>query len=103
MKQFIAFGTLLFTLNAAAGCPSAIPNQTPEVPNGSAASEQAMREAMAAVRSYVRTIEAFLDCRDIILSDRNYDELVDRASAAADAYNMELQRFRQHDRVLAKY
>jgi len=48
-------------------------------------------------------IEAFLDCRDIILSDRNYDELVDRASAAAHAYNRELQGFQQHDTVVAQY
>lgn len=103
MKQLIAFGTLLFTLNAAAGCPSAIPTQTPDIPNGSAASEQAMREAMAAVRLYVRAIEGFLDCRDLTLSDRDYDELVDRASAAADAYNRELQRFQQQDKVVAQY
>jgi hypothetical protein len=103
MKQLIALGTLLFTLNAAAGCPSAIPTQTPEIPNGSAANEQAMREAMTAVRSYVRSIESFLDCRDATLSDREYDELVDRASAAADAYNRELQHFQQHDKVVAQY
>jgi hypothetical protein len=103
MKQLIALGTLLFTLNAAAGCPSAIPAEAPEIPDGAAASEQAMREAMAAVRSYVQTIEAFLDCRDLALSDRQFDELVDRAGAAADAYNSELLRFQQRDEVIAQY
>lgn len=102
MKQLIALGTLLFTLNAAASCP-AVPTSTPEIPDGAAASEQAMREAMAAVRTYVRSIEAHLDCRDITLSDRNHDELVDQAIAAADAYNRELQRFQQHDAVVAQY
>ncbi len=68
MKQLIALGTLLFTFNAAAGCPSAVPARTPEIPNGAAASEQSMFDAMAAVRSYVQTIEAYLDCRDFALS-----------------------------------
>lgn len=102
MKQLIALGTLLFTLNAAADCPAA-PTSTPEIPDGAVASEQAMREAMAAVTTYVRSIEARLDCRDITLSDRNHDELVDQAIAAADAYNRELQRFEQHDKVVAQY
>lgn len=102
MKQLIVLGTLLFTFNAAAGCP-AVPATTPEIPDGAAASEPAMREAMAAVSTYVRSIEAYLDCRGITLSDRNYDELVDRAIAAADAYNRELQRFEQNNEVVAQY
>ena len=102
MKQLIALGTLLFTFNAAAGCPSAVPARTPEIPNGAAASEQSMFDAMAAVRSYVQTIEAYLDCRDFALSDRRYDELVDKASDAAGAYNRELVRFQQRDEALAQ-
>ena len=99
MKQLIALGTLLFTFNAVAGCPSAVPARTPD---GAAASEQSMFDAMAAVRSYVQTIEAYLDCRDFALSDRRYDELVDKASDAAGAYNRELVRFQQRDEALAR-
>jgi hypothetical protein len=46
-EQLIALGTLLFTFNAAAGCPSAVPAKDPEIPNGAAASEQSMFDAMA--------------------------------------------------------
>jgi hypothetical protein len=102
MKQLIALGTLLFTFNVAASCPSAVPARTPEIPDGAATSEQSMVVAMTAVRTYVQTIEAYLDCRDFALSDRRYDELVDKASDAAGAYNRELVRFQQRDEALAR-
>jgi hypothetical protein len=102
MKHLIALVTLLFTFNAAAGCPSAVPAKTPEIPNGAAASEQSMLDAMAAVRSYVHTIEAYLDCRDFALSDRHHNEMVDKASDAAGVYNRELRRFQERDEALAQ-
>ncbi len=102
MKQIITFAALLFALNAAADCPPALPSNAPAIPDGAAATEPAMYAAMGAVRSYVQTIEAYLDCRDLTISDRRYNKLVDRASAAADAYNRELLRFRQREEALAQ-
>jgi hypothetical protein len=103
MKQAIALTALLFTFNVAAGCPSAVPAKAPAIPDGAAANEQSMYDAMTAVRSYVQTIESYLDCRDLAFSDRSHNKLVDRASASAAAYNRELLRFRQRDEVLAQY
>jgi hypothetical protein len=103
MKQAIALTALLFSFNAAAGCPSAVPAKAPTIPDGAAATAQSMYVAMTAVRSYVQTIEAYLDCRDLALRTHSHNKLVNRASAVADAYNRELLRFRQREEVLAQY
>lgn len=103
MKQAIALTALLFSFNAAAGCPFAVPAQAPAIPDQEAATEQSMHDAMTAIQAYVQTIEAYLDCRDLAFSDRIHNKMVDKASASADAYNRELLRFRQRDEVLAQY
>lgn len=102
MKRTIALSTLLFALNASADCPSRIPTQMPAIPDGPTASEQAMRGGQIAVQAYVSTIEAYLRCRNILLRDGPYNELLDRAISAADAYNRELQVFKQQDDMLAR-
>jgi len=103
MKQAIALTAVLFTFNAAAGCPSAVPAKAPAIPDGATATQQSMYDAMTAVQSYVQAIEAYLDCRDLTFSDRSHNKVVDRASASAKAYNSELLRFRQREDVLAQY
>jgi len=102
MRQIIALVALLSTANAVADCPSAAPTQAPAIPDGVIASEQLMLDAMVDVRSYVQTIETYLDCSNFILSDRRHDELVHKARDAAGAYNRELLRFQQRDEVVAQ-
>jgi hypothetical protein len=102
MKHFIALSTLLFALNASAECPSSVPTEMPAIPAGPAANEETMRGAGVAVRAYVAHIEEHLNCRDKELTDRSYNELVDRAIAAADAYNRELRLYQRQGEVLAK-
>ena len=102
MKQLIVLGALLFAVNAAADCPSSVPAKTPEIPDGVIASEQLMRDAMVDIRTYVHTIETYLDCSDFILSARRHDELVHKARDVANAYNRELLRFQRRDEVVAQ-
>ena len=102
MKHLIALSTLLFALNASAECPSSVPTKMPRIPAGPAANEETMRGAGVAVQAYVANIEAHLNCRDMELTDRSYNELVDRAIAAADAYNRELRLYQRQGEVLAK-
>lgn len=101
MKQFIALGALLLHLNTAAACPSEVPSSAPDIPDGAVASEQSMYTAMETVQTYVHTIEVYLECQEALLTSRYHNELVDRVSDSADAYNRELLRFRQRDEVLA--
>ena len=102
MKYLIALSTLLFALNASAACPSSKLTEMPGIPAGPAANEETMRSARVAVQAYVANIETYLDCRDMALTDRSYNELVDRAIAAADAYNRELRLYQRQGGVLAK-
>ena len=102
MKHLIALSTLLLALHASAECPSDIPADMPVVPSGPAATGEAMREARVATLAYVKTVEAYLRCRNVLLPDIAYNQLVDRATTAADAYNRELRIYRQRTEVLAK-
>jgi len=102
MKRLIALSTLLFALNASAECPSDITTEIPGMPDGSAASEETMRNAQVAMRTYVAAIEAYLRCRDLELTTSSYNELVDKAMAGADAYNRELRSYQRQDDMLAK-
>ena len=102
MKHLIALSTLLIALHAAAECPSDIPAEMPVVPSGPAATEEALRDARVATLAYVKTVEAYLRCRNLLLPDIAYNQLVDRATTAAEAYNRELQSYRQRTEVLAK-
>lgn len=102
MKRLNALSTLLFVLNASAECPSDIPTEIPGMPDGSAASEETMRNAQVAIQAYVSTIEAYLRCRDLELTNSFYNELVDKAMDGADAYNRELRRYQRQDDMLAK-
>lgn len=101
MKHLFALSTLLVALNASAECPSSIPTEMPAIPDGPAATEEAMRDARVATQAYVSTIEGYLRCRDRQLSAGSYNALVDRAIAAADAYNRELRIYKR-DGMLAK-
>lgn len=102
MKRLVALSTLLFALNASADCPSRIPTEMPAIPDGPTATAEAMLDARVAFQSYVSTIEAYLRCRDQELADSSYNELVDRAMAAADAYNRELKIYQRRDGMLAR-
>ncbi len=102
MKHLIALSTLLFALNAAAACPSIKPTEMPTIPDGSAANEQTMLDARVAVQAYLGNIDAILRCHDLQLTNRSYNELVDREMAVADAYNSELRRYQGRDGILAK-
>lgn len=102
MKHLIALSTLLFALHAAAECPSDIPAEMPTVPSGPAVTEEALRNARVATLAYVKTVEAYLRCRNLLLPDIAYNQLVERATTAADDYNRALQAYRQRTEVLAK-
>jgi hypothetical protein len=102
MKHLIALSTLLFALHASAECPSDIPADMPAVPSGTAATGEAMRDARVATLAYVKTVEAYLRCRNLLLPDIAYNQLVERATTAADAYNRELRSYRQRTEALAK-
>ncbi len=104
MKTTIAATTLLFSLTAAAGehCPTAIPQEMPALPDGSVASEEAMHEAETAYREYVSTIERYLECRAILLTDMSHNRLLDKAIWAAASYNRELRRYVERQGLVAQ-
>jgi len=101
MKHSVAVLTFAFALNAQAGCP-VVPDSMPAIPDGHSATADSMRSAKEAVEDYVRTIEGYLACRNRLLGDMQYDQLVDQALAAADAFNVQLQHYRERDGVLAR-
>jgi hypothetical protein len=77
MKYALALLTLTFTLNAAAGCPLEAPEK-------------------------MRTIEDLLECRGIMLSSSHYDELFNKATDAANAFNTQLRIYRENNETLAQ-
>ena len=97
MKRLLALPCLLLALDAAAStsCPRSVPAEQPQIPDGRIATETAMRESHAAVKSYVTEIENYLSCWEFALMSRPYNHMVDRAQTAADAYNVELNNFNQ--------
>ncbi len=104
MKSTIALATLLFSLSATAGeqCPSSLPDHLPALPDGSVATEEAMFEAQAAYQDYVTTIERYLECYSLLISDATHNMLLDRAVFAAARYNDELKAYRAHQDLVAQ-
>lgn len=101
MKRLLIAAFLVSaSANTLAACPAPLPRDVPTIPNGSVASAGVMAEAGKDVRSYVRALEAYLDCREYLpLLQHNY--LVDKAETLAGAYNSELASFFGRDDMLA--
>jgi len=102
MKPMITLALVLLAGNAVAECPRALPENPPAIPNGNSASAEAMYEAQTATHDYVSTIESYLQCWDPLITAPNYNRLVDRATAAAEAYNTELTRYRQRAELASR-
>ena len=95
MKYSLALSLFLFSATALAECPRSLPDAAPAVPDGATASAETMLSAQTATRQYVENIEGYLECWEPMLTSVSHNGLVNRAMSAADAYNRELQRFRQ--------
>ena len=105
MKPIIAASIVTAILSASAAqaeCPRRIPKVLPDVPDGSMATEDAMRDAQVRTAAFVRNIEDYLVCWEPLLSDASHNRLVEKAQDAAEAYNTELLRFRQRDDIAAR-
>lgn len=104
MKYVIAVLAVVvatFALKASASCPLTAPDGMPSIPDGASASTASMQAAMAEVQAYVRASEEFLDCRGSMLSSSHYDEVLDNATQAADAFNAQLARYRESNGSVA--
>lgn len=102
MKPILALALTLLAGTAAAACPRALPETPPAVPDGNSASADAMYEAQNATNDYVGTIESYLQCWDPLITAPNYNRLVDRAEQAAEAYNLELNRYRRRAELASR-
>lgn len=100
MKVLLTLPALLLAANTWAACPAAKPDAAPGIPNGMTATHQDMAAAQEAVKTYVNSVEAWLECRRS-LHPLMYNRALAQAEAAADAYNAELATFRKRDQLLA--
>jgi len=99
MKQILILPCLLLAFDAAAACPDNPPHEAPAVPDGRIASESVMLESLTVVREYVQGIEDYLSCWDPVLTDFHHNRLVHRAEEAAAAFNTELYRYREREKL----
>ena len=95
MKYSLALSLFLLSATAVAECPRSLPDAAPALPDGASASAETMLSAQTATQAYVVAIESYLECWEPLLSSVSHNGLVVRATNAADAYNRELQGFRQ--------
>lgn len=100
MKHLLAIPALFFAAGAMAECPASMPSSAPAIPNGQEATHEQMYEAQVAVNEYVHAIEAYLDCRSE-LHPLQHSRSVYLAEAAAESYNVELNKFRAQENMLA--
>lgn len=83
-----------------ADCIAPLPRTMPAIPDGSSASAEIMVRAGEDVRTYVRSLEAYLECRNS-LNPLQHNYLVDKAETLAAAYNEELANFFGREDMLA--
>ncbi|GEM_PF-1413097 len=101
MKRVLTASLLAFaSAGSLADCIAPLPRVMPTVPDGGSASAAVMAEAGEEVRGYVRSLEAYLDCRSS-LNPLQHNYLVEQAETLADAYNQELASFFGRDEMLA--
>lgn len=101
MKKYLMASVLLAAASGAvAECPSSLPETAPAIPQGLSASEMMMVQSGEAVRDYVRTVEAYLECRSS-LHALHHNHLVSQAEAVAGAYNAELTSYLRRQEMLA--
>lgn len=100
MKTLITLPALLFAANTWAACPAVQPETPPALPSGLTASYDEMHDAQEAVKDYVASVEAWLECRSH-LHPLMHNRHIAKAEAAAEAYNAELTAFRNRDQLLA--
>jgi cyclophilin family peptidyl-prolyl cis-trans isomerase len=83
--------------------------EAPEVPDGSVADREAMLLAQAAVQSYMRDTDTYLECLDELIEGRDtsepmaaaatsaYNQMVDAAQALGDRFNAQVRAFRARE------
>lgn len=99
-RMLIASMLVAASASSLADCIAPLPRAMPAVPDGSTASAAVMARAGDEVRSYVRALEAYLDCRDS-LHPLQHNYLVEKAETLAGAYNEELASFVGREELLA--
>lgn len=102
MKRFIVLTLFLASVGAHAECPRSLPTERPDIPDGKTATADSMLQAQKSTASYVHNIEDYLSCWQPMLTNSNHNRLVNKAMAAATAYNRELKRFRQREELAAR-
>lgn len=101
MKRMLIASLCLFgSASSLADCVAPLPREIPAVPDGNSASAAVMAQAGDDVRRYVRTLEAYLDCRES-LHPLQHNYLVDKAETLAAEYNEELASFFGREEMLA--
>jgi hypothetical protein len=94
MKHLFPAVAMMLSFNVYAQCPSSLPAERPEVPDGSVSSFEVMFEAQLRVERYVMRIEDYLACRQFVRRFR-HDHLVTQAAKAADEFNAELAEYKR--------
>ena len=98
----LSLGAVIMALSLSAKaveCSRAFPGEAPPAPDGRTASHAEMEDAQLAIGNYVRSVESYLVCWEPLLNAVIHNQMVDRARAAADAYNAQLSVYRQQGDV----
>ena len=101
MKLTIALLLTTLSTAAAAACERSFPD-APSIPDGRVASQAEMYQAQEAVKSFVDTGVAYLNCRKH-LNFMNFNRKVRSLEGVAEAYNQQLTIFQDRpDQVATK-
>ena len=99
MKKTVALIALLTSSTALGACENAAMLERPDIPNGREATFEEMLVSQDAVKAYVKSGEAYLNC--FMPEPFVYNYVVQRLERTAKAYNRQRERFLQQREAVA--
>ena len=99
MKMIVVLVASLMSATAFGNCSDAALLDRPDIPLGQEANLEQMLAAQAAVRSYVRSGETYLNC--VEPEPFVYDLIVHRLERTAKRYNRERSRYLEQQEAVA--